>query len=136
MSENMPGTSNQPMGDSPNWQGARRRWAPRFVLKILLFVLIGIPLLSLALMLLWNWLMPAVFGLRAITFWQALGIFVLSQILFGRFRGRPGRRGRWDRHMIERWERMTPEERQKVIEGLRARARCGSAGQPSAEPKP
>ncbi len=31
---------------------------------------------------LWNWLMPVIFGLTKITFWQALGINLLSSILF------------------------------------------------------
>lgn len=31
---------------------------------------------------LWNWLMPAIFGLPRITIGQALGIVVLAQILF------------------------------------------------------
>jgi hypothetical protein len=34
-------------------------------------------------MLLWNWLMPALFGLKVITYWQAFGLIVLSKILFG-----------------------------------------------------
>ena len=38
---------------------------------------------------LWNQLMPAIFGLHAINFWQALGMLVLCKILFGGFRGRP-----------------------------------------------
>lgn len=33
-------------------------------------------------MALWNWLMPAIFGLTKITFWQALEINLLSSILF------------------------------------------------------
>lgn len=33
-------------------------------------------------MLLWNWLMPAIFGLTTIGFWQAWGLVVLSHILF------------------------------------------------------
>jgi hypothetical protein len=32
---------------------------------------------------LWNWLMPAVFGLGVITFWQAFGIVLRAKILFG-----------------------------------------------------
>jgi len=32
---------------------------------------------------LWNWLMPALFGLREITFWQAFGIVLLAKLLFG-----------------------------------------------------
>jgi len=31
---------------------------------------------------LWNWLMPSIFGLTKITFWQALGINILSGLLF------------------------------------------------------
>ncbi len=33
-------------------------------------------------MLLWNWLMPVIFGLPQITFWQAIGVGLLSGILF------------------------------------------------------
>ncbi len=32
---------------------------------------------------LWNWLMPELFGLTAITYWQAVGIFILFKILLG-----------------------------------------------------
>ena len=35
--------------------------------------------------LLWNWLLPPIFGLREITFWQALGLLALCRILFGGF---------------------------------------------------
>ena len=34
---------------------------------------------------LWNWLMPAIFGLGIITFWQAFGIVLLAKLLFGGF---------------------------------------------------
>ncbi len=34
---------------------------------------------------LWNWLMPMIFGLPTITFWQGVGIFILAKILFGGF---------------------------------------------------
>ena len=54
-----------------------------------LWILIGIVgavvlafLLGLFVMLLWNWLMPAIFGLTAITYWQAWGLVLLSHILF------------------------------------------------------
>lgn len=32
---------------------------------------------------LWNWLMPDLFGLTTITYWQAVGLFILSKILIG-----------------------------------------------------
>lgn len=35
-----------------------------------------------ALMWLWNSLMPEIFGVKAINYWQAVGLFILSKILF------------------------------------------------------
>jgi hypothetical protein len=46
-----------------------------------LIVLAGI-LLALPLQLLWNWLMPNLFNMPVITFWQALGLNMLAGILF------------------------------------------------------
>ena len=46
-------------------------------------------LLSFIVMQLWNHLLPEIAGVRTITFWQALGLLILSKILFGGFR-RPG----------------------------------------------
>jgi hypothetical protein len=43
----------------------------------IVIVLLGYPL-----MMLWNWLMPVIFGLPEITFWQAIGLNFLSTILF------------------------------------------------------
>ena len=45
-------------------------------------IAITIVLLGYPIMLLWNWLMPSIFGLPEITFWQAIGINILSTILF------------------------------------------------------
>ena len=39
-------------------------------------------------MLLWNWLMPAIFGLGVLTYWQAFGIVVLAKLVFGAVGGR------------------------------------------------
>lgn len=39
-------------------------------------------ILALPTMLLWNWLMPEIFGLKTISFWQALGLLLLSGFLF------------------------------------------------------
>ncbi len=56
------------------------------VFSVMLLYLVLWPLFSLALawpvQLLWNWLMPAIFGLQAITFWQAAGLMLLVSILF------------------------------------------------------
>jgi hypothetical protein len=48
-----------------------------FLIAVGLALLIGGPL-----WLLWNWLMPLIFGLPHITFWQAVGLNLLSSILF------------------------------------------------------
>ncbi len=78
---------------------------------------------------LWNYLMPGLFGLHAITFWQAIGLMLLGRLLFGGFR--PGRGGFGWRggEMRRRWESMTPEEREKFREGMRGR--CGTPRTPA-----
>ena len=45
-------------------------------------IAIAVVLLGYPLMLLWNWLMPIIFGLPEITFWQAIGLNILSTVLF------------------------------------------------------
>ena len=74
-----------------------------------------------AVMYLWNWLMPAVFGLHIITYWQAFGLMGLSWLLFGgpRMFPRGGRGDHWRHRMRERWEQMSPEEREKFRSGMR-----------------
>jgi hypothetical protein len=102
-------------------------------LKFLPFALLFLALFGFVVMRLWNWLMPALFGWHLITFWQALGVLILSKILFGGFKGGPGRHMYWRRRMMERWEQMTPEEREKFRQGMRGR--CGTFGSSAAEPK-
>lgn len=97
----------------------RRKWyfiAPAAIAGIVLFTFLGGEVVKL----LWNWLLPTLFGFRALTFWQALALLALCRILFGGFGrggGWAGRRSR--RRMYERWERMTPEERERFREGMR-----------------
>jgi hypothetical protein len=93
------------------------------VLKIALFAALAVAVASFLVMSLWNVLMPSIFAVRAISFWQALGLLVLSKILFGGFRPHTGGGPRWRRRMMERWEQMTPEEREKFKRGMRGR--CG-----------
>jgi Ca2+/H+ antiporter, TMEM165/GDT1 family len=92
-----------------------------------LFIIIAAVLaFGLVVMGLWNAILPAVIGVKAITFAQALGILVLSKILFGGFGG-GGRRWRggpaWKEKMKQRWANMTPEEKEKFKAGWRNR--CG-----------
>jgi hypothetical protein len=80
---------------------------------------------------LWNWLLPALFGWREITFWQAIGLLALCRILFGGFGG-GSHRSNFRRRMAERREQMTPEEREKFRQGMRAR--CGFGATTSGTP--
>jgi len=91
----------------------------RRIMKIAAIVVVAVTAMSFVTMLLWNWLMPVLFGLKAIGFWQALGLIVLGKILFGGFRGGPGARRHWRARMAERWEHMTPEEREKFRAGMK-----------------
>ncbi len=113
----------------------RGRWT--FLLfKIALFLVIAIAGFGSAVLHLWNWLMPSLFGLRAISFWQAVGLLGLCWILFGGWRGfgrRPGPGMHWRRRMMERWEQMTPEEREKFRQGMRHG--CGPFRTPGGEAK-
>src|SRR5512140_23820 len=86
-------------------------FAPLFIAGFALFVLL--------VRLLWNWLMPPIFHLPAITYWQALGVLVLSKIIFGFGGGGGYSSRRMRRRVIERWESMTPEEREKFRQGVR-----------------
>ena len=116
----------------------RRKWiflAPLIPVFIALFIFIGGEIV----MRLWNWLLPSLFGFHQITFWQAVGLMALCRILFGGFGGRGFRRApqrfrdwSWRRRMFERWDKMTPEEREKFRERMRS---CGPFGPPAAEPK-
>jgi len=76
---------------------------------------------------LWNALVPELFGLRAITFWQGVGLLVLCRILFGGL-GCHGSDRDSGRRRAER-ENMTPEEREKFRQGLRSR--CGGLETPA-----
>lgn len=83
-----------------------------------------------ATMLLWNNIMPSVFHLGMINFWQAAGLLLLSKILFG-FRRGGGRfgGGMWRRRMMMKWKGMSEEERQRFTERMGCGGR-GNWGQP------
>ncbi|MGH9550491.1 MAG: hypothetical protein ACRD3W_14010 [Terriglobales bacterium] len=104
------------------------------VLKIALFAILAAGVAGFVVMSLWNVIMPAIFGIRSIGFWQALGLLILSKILFGGFRPHTGGGPRWRRRMMERWEGMTPEEREKFKQGMRRG--CGSRQNTEAPNRP
>lgn len=100
-----------------------KKWWILRGLKFLIFVALAVAFFSYAVMILWNWLIPEIFNGPVITFVQALGILVLTKILFGFGRGMGHRHFRkhayWKKRFEERLSNMTPEERERFQE------RCG-----------
>src|SRR5215813_1949913 len=91
---------------------------PAAIIGIALFMFIGGEVVKL----LWNWLLPPLFGWRTITFWQAFALLALCRILFGHHgwgrRGGSNWKGRrmMRERMAERWQNMTPEQRERMRE--------------------
>jgi hypothetical protein len=67
-------------------------------------------------MLLWNELMPILFNLPAINFWQALGLLILGRLFFG---GGIWRRSSWRYGWKERMSKMSPEEKEEFFNRMR-----------------
>ena len=92
------------------------------IVKVIFIVIFGaIAIVALALlfgyvvMLLWNWLIPAIFGLGVISFWQAVGVVILAKLLFGGFGGGGSSSGRRKRNLEKSLKR-------------RLRERCSETG--------
>jgi hypothetical protein len=112
----------------------KRWWILKGIKMFFLFLLFGAAM-SYLVMSLWNWLMPVVFGLSIINFWQAIGLLLLAKIIFGFGRGNWGHSGNyashwkeqgtalWKEKMEDKLKAMTPEDREK----FRAewKKRCG-----------
>jgi hypothetical protein len=97
----------------------RHRWHPAVMLLKFVVWATLVAVVVWLVMLLWNWLMPAVFsGARTIDYWQTLGLIVLSRVFFG------GGHGRWKGR--RRWENMSADERAKLARFGRG-GRCAEA---------
>src|ERR1035437_10456623 len=78
---------------------------------------------------LWNYLLPAILHVGTITFWQAIGIFILCKILFGFGGGGPKGGAPWmRRRMGGRFKNMTPEEKEKFKEKMMQKCGYGRWG--------
>ena len=107
----------------------KTNWILRCI-GISIAITIGVFLLGYVIMHLWNWLLPELFtNAQTIDYWQAMGILLLSKILFGGFHGRRcggrcgHRGGYWGSRWKSKWEGMSEEERAKfrsrsMIEGV------------------
>ena len=84
---------------------------PAGIAAIIVFIFVGGTMVQL----LWNWLLPPLFGWKELSFWQALAMLALCRILFGGIGGRGGSRrqhswtpeekARFRQRMGERWWR-------------------------------
>lgn len=74
-----------------------------------LIVLAAISGFGLIFLLLWNWLMPAIFGLPQINYYQALGLLILSKIIFS-----GAGKGKHPRHMKDSWRKEFEEKFSKM----------------------
>jgi len=129
------------MRNSNNKRGFRLRRGLRF----LAFGLFLGALVGFVVMWLWNALLPAILGVSTITFWQALGLLVLSRILFGGYGGRGfggghNNRQHWREKMAGRWQQLTPEQRDRMKQQWRDRCNprpaASSASPESSVPEP
>ncbi|RXK58942.1 hypothetical protein ESA94_16280 [Lacibacter luteus] len=96
-----------------------------------LLIVAGIALFGWLVMYLWNVaLVPAVNGVNAIGFWQALGILLLSKILFSSF---SGKKHKGDHAWKKKWSTMSDEERTRFRQEWWKR--CGKMPEETNVPK-
>lgn len=88
-----------------------------FWLRRLLFFFIALLAWAVVVWLLWNALLPDLFDFPTLNYFQALGLLLLTRILFGNlpFSNTPSRRNHWK----EKWMKMSPEERAEMAERWR-----------------
>ncbi|WP_100610273.1 hypothetical protein [Confluentibacter lentus] len=91
----------------------------KFFFLVPIVILFG---LTFIVMWLWNAILPEIIYVKSITYWQAMGILVLSKILFGSFSkcGNPNH-GRSKRQFINKIKNMSPEERMAFKEAWKCR---------------
>jgi Ca2+/H+ antiporter, TMEM165/GDT1 family len=100
----------------------------RKAVKIPLFIIIGVAAIAIfgwVVMYLWNAVLAPATGAGIITFWQALGILVLSRILVGGFGGGDKGHRSSSRRWKEKWTNMSEEEKVKFREEWKRR--CGKS---------
>lgn len=90
------------------------------ILKWTVMCILFVMLFGWVTMFLWNYLVPPLFNGPAINFWQALGLLLLSKILFSGFGGKGGHAGmRWKQRYYEKLSSMTPEDRERFKARMR-----------------
>jgi hypothetical protein len=95
---------------------------------------------------LWNWLVPGIIGWRAISYWEAFGLFILSKMLFKGITWNSNRGSHWNRHWKakwnekwnakwrEKWDTMSPEDRDRFKQKMKEK--CGWMSPPNEPSQP
>ncbi len=91
----------------------RKRWY--YFSPLILVAFAGFGYVTMAL---WNSLMPVIFHLPEITFWQTIGLMILSRLLLGGFGGHGHRSSHCRQGVHDKWEKMSPEEREQFKEHI------------------
>ena len=105
-----------------------KRWWIRKIGKGVVFFILALGIFGFVVMGLWNAIVPDLFNGPELSFWQAVGLLVLSHILLRGWapwhRGGKWGHSRWKHRFEEKLAAMTPEEREKFKEEWKRR--CGS----------
>jgi hypothetical protein len=100
----------------------------RFVgVRVIFFGAVAIGIAGLVTAGLWNALLPAILHLPAINFWQALGLLVLTRLLFGRAGGWGHRLNKT--RFVRGWANLTPEERERFRNAMGPHTPGGFGGE-------
>ena len=84
------------------------------VIGFTLCAVAAIAVVGYVVMLLWNNILADVTSVKIINYWQALGLLLLSKLLFGGFnKGFSKKNGKWSSEMKEKWHNMSVEEKEK-----------------------
>ena len=90
--------------------------------------IVGLALFIYAAMWLWNSLMPALFGLTALSYWQTAGLLVLARMFVGFGGGHSCSHHNHPSFFRDKWEKLTPEERERFKERMHShRWNCSDA---------
>lgn len=83
-------------------------------------IIAGIALFVYVTMVLWNLLLPEIFGLATINYWQAAGLLILTRLLFGFGHHRSKNWGgpRMDSDFRNKIKNMSPEERKEFFKKM------------------
>ena len=101
-----------------------RPWWIYKIGKGILIAAVAATVLGFAVMLLWNALIPGLFHGPVLTFWEAVGLLVLSHILFRGWGGHSFRHhSHWKKRFEEKLASMTPEQREQFKQEWKNR--CG-----------